>query len=161
MRTTRNGYDAVAIAKKVAINFIDLSQGCEKFQPCYYFTAALPPYGIRVSGPRSCRVHQGGTSAGSWVECPAKGAVTFHMNGGGTWIGYLGGNGKHIDGPCASGRVTVYTSGARNVTTTVQAWDGCRETIVCAKTKSAVSDVVADRFDVIRGRCTSVTRHKG
>lgn len=157
------GYKAVDKVEKLAVAFMELSaNGCEIEQPCYYFALASAPYQTPARAPHECKVHQGYGGTGTTVECPAKGPVVFRMGPAGTWSGYIG-DGKHTPGSCPSSTIAVYTSSATGSTyawTQVHAWDGCRETIVCVKAKGATTTVQADTRDVVRGRCTSVKRHR-
>ncbi|HTU80792.1 MAG TPA: hypothetical protein VMF61_01605 [Candidatus Acidoferrales bacterium] len=153
------GYHVVSSVKGANVHFDALPKsGCEIKRDCYVFAASTGLVGIPIEAPPKCHVDQGNSLTPSVAQCPEVGGVVFHMNGGGTWSAYDGGGGEHVDGPCASGHVTVYTGGARTGTS-VDSWDGCHETVVCVKAKASFAGVEADAFDVVDGKCGSIVRH--
>lgn len=142
----------------VALTFMNLrANRCRIKRSCYAFTVVVPPNGTGARAPTDCAVHRGSGLKGTTVECPDNRNAIFRLTGGGTWYGYRG-IGNHAQGPCPSKSVAVYSASESKSQTTVEAWDECRETIVCVKARRARVTVQADTFDVVRGKCASVTR---
>jgi len=142
----------------VALTFMNLrANRCRIKRSCYVFTVIVPPNGTNAQAPKACAVHRGSALKGTTVECPDNRGAIFHLTDGGTWYGYRG-MGNHAQGPCPSKDVVVYSASEPKSQTTVEAWDECRETIVCVTARRARVTVQADKFDVVRGKCASVTR---
>lgn len=150
--------DSTVKGANVAFNYL-LKVSCTIESNCYEIDASTGAAGIPASAPGKCHVAQGNASTPTVVQCPAVGGTVFHMQAGGTWAGYAGGGGMHADGPCSPGKNTVYTASASGTSTSVNAWNGCHDTIVCVKAKNSFTGVQADKFDVVHGKCSSIIRY--
>ncbi len=151
----------VTISTEAAnVHFNYNPSGCGSNVPCMEITAGQGMVGTPVSANGGCEAKVGNAYTPSAIVCPASGvsSVTFAFKNGGTWSAYAGGGGQHAGGPCSPVPVTVKT-GPGGGAISVNAWNGCPESVVCDSPPSVFSAVESDAADMIKGKCSSMLRH--
>ncbi|HLI65999.1 MAG TPA: hypothetical protein VKU90_06510 [Caulobacteraceae bacterium] len=146
-----DGVTVTVDTEGATIHFDYVEQGCDSGIPCLEVDATMGvgPLPVSASG---CAAKPG------VILCPAAGikSITFIFKKSGGWSAYHGGGGQHASGPCSPAAVNV-EAGANGGVGTINAWNGCPETVVC-KSGGMVA-VEGDAIDAISGPCLNVVRH--
>ena len=145
-------------AEAANVHFTFNPVGCGANTPCYEITAGNGMVGVPVQAGGDCKAQTGQGQSG--IECPAAGvnSIRFVFKAGGTWSSYAGSGGEHAGGPCSPAPVTVET-GSGGGAMSVNAWNGCTETVICNSPASEFTAAEVDAADTLRGTCSSVVKH--